>query len=66
MSEESGRELDGTMSSRMTDRSLSRSRKGITILSLTSLNAADHQEVQSCRRVTWRSYTSASTIRAEK
>ena len=61
MSEESG-----TMSSRMTDRSLNRSRKGITILSLTSLNAADHQEVQSCRRATWRSYTSASTIRAEK
>ena len=29
MSEESGRELDGTMSSRMTDRSLSRSRKGL-------------------------------------
>ena len=65
MNEESGREF-GWDDVIQNDRSLSQSRKGITILSLTSLNAADHQEVQSCRRATWRSYTSASTIRAEK
>lgn len=66
MSEESGREFGWDDVIQNDGQEFEPIPEGDYDLSLTSLNAADHQEVQSCRRVTWRSYTSASTIRAEK